>query len=287
VLGRIFNKGDGARGAAPVALLRESLWRRSFSADPGIVGTVATLSGVKRTIIGVMPDAFEFPTSGEVWVPLGDAPESSGMWASARTFGVLRPDQEVSVANTQLVALTTQFEAETPSAPRMRVVALYFTDALPRALEVLGAILVGGLVLVLVVIAANIANLVLARAHSRSRELAVRTALGASRGRLIGQIFTEVLLLGAIAGVIGLTASQAVLRWVRASTTDMPFWIDFNASPRTMLFVVFVTVLAACVGGILPAIKATRRDMAAALASAPRASASGAASWSRCRSRCR
>ena len=275
VLGRIFDKRDGARGAAPVALVRESLWRRSFSADPGIVGTIATFSGVKRTIVGVMPDAFEFPTSGEVWIPLGDAPESSLTWASARTFGVLRPDREVSVANAQLTALTKQFEAEAPSAPRLRVVAMHFTDAVSRGLGVLASLLVGSLVLVLIVIAANIANLVLARTFSRSQELAVRTALGASRGRLIGQIFTEVLLLGAISGAIGLATSQAVLTSVRQNMTDMPFWVDFSASPRTMVFAVFATVLVACVGGILPAIKATRRDTAAALTSASRASSPG------------
>ena len=155
----------------------------------------------------------------------------------------------------------------------------------------LTGVLVGALVLVLLVISANIANLVLARTTSRSRELAVSTALGATRTRLVAQIFTEVLLLGIVAAAIGLTASQTVLSWLRTTMTDMPFWVDFNASPRTMLFVVCITLLASAVGGVYPALKATRRDMAATLAAASRGASSGfgwaRGSWSRHRSRSR
>ena len=94
VIGRLLRKEDGDRGAAPVVLLRESLWRRHFSADPQVVGTMATVSGVRRTIVGVMPDEFEFPNSGEVWLPLGESGASATAWASARAFGILRADQE-------------------------------------------------------------------------------------------------------------------------------------------------------------------------------------------------
>jgi predicted permease len=138
----------------------------------------------------------------------------------------------------------------------------------------LTGVLVAALVLVLLVISANIANLVLARTLSKSRELAVSTALGATRARLVGQIFSEVLLLGLVAAVVGLSASQAVLAWVRTTMSDMPFWVDFTASPRTILFVVCATLLAAFVGGIVPALKATRRDMAATLAAGARGASS-------------
>jgi putative ABC transport system permease protein len=143
-----------------------------------------------------------------------------------------------------------------------------------RGLEVLTGVLVGALVLVLLVIAANIANLVLARTIARSRELAVSTALGATRTRLVGQIFSEVFLLGVVAAAIGLTASQAILSWMRSTMTDMPFWVDFQASPRTIAFVICATLLASGVGGALPALKATRRDLMSALAAGSRGTSS-------------
>ena len=268
VLGRALRAEDGLPGAEPVVLLRESLWRRHFSADARVIGTAATISGIRRTIVGVMPDAFRFPGSGEIWLPLSDS-------SPARTFGVLRPGHEPAAASAELAALTRQYEIDTPHSPRLRILATPFTEALSRGLDLLTTVLVGALVLVLLVIAANIANLVLARTISRSRELAVRTALGASRARLIGQVFTEVLVVGTLAAAIGLGASQAVLAWVRQTLTDIPFWVDFTASPRTMAFVVCITLVAAAVAGVVPALKATRRNVADALAANTRTAAAG------------
>jgi putative ABC transport system permease protein len=273
VLGRTLRAEDGVRNAPSVMLIRESLWRRHFSADPGILGMSATVSGLRRAIVGVMPDTFEFPNSPEVWLPLGDTDSAHGTsWTSVHAFGVLRSGRDLPAAHSQIAALSKQFEAETPVAPRLRVNVVGFTEALSRGLEVLNVMVVGCLVLVLVVIAANIASLVLARTASKARDLAVRTALGATRARLVGQIFTEVLLLGIVAAAIGLTASQAVLAWVRRTLNEMPFWVDFTASIRTMVFVAGATLLAAAVGGVLPALKATRRDTASGLAETSRTS---------------
>ena len=273
VVGRKLTAADGVPGAPPVALLRESLWRRHFSGDPRAVGSLVEMSGVRRMIVGVMPDDFKFPNSGEIWLPLHDDGTER-----RSTFGVLRHADGVAAASAELSALSQQFEAASPAAPRLRLAVLRFTDALSRGLELLSGVLVGALVLVLLVIAANIANLVLARTLARSRELAVSTALGATRSRLVSQIFCEVLLLGVVAAVIGLTASQAVLTWMRTTITDMPFWVDFTASPRTILFVVGATLLSAAVGGVVPALKATSRDMVATLAAGARGT-SGAFGW--------
>lgn len=268
VLGRVLQASDGQPGAPPVVLLRESLWRRHFSADPRVIGRTAVISGIPRTVVGVMPDDFKFPTSGEMWLPLTDT-------ASARAFGVLRSGHEPAVASAQLGALTKQFEAATPGVPRLRVNVVRFTEAMSRGLELVTGILVATLVVVLLVIASNIANLVLARTFARARELAVRTALGATRRRLVAQIFSEVLILGVVAAAAGLAASQATLDWVKRTLTDMPFWIDFTATPRTMVFVVCTTLLASAVAGVLPALKATRRDTAAVLAATTRGASAG------------
>jgi predicted permease len=276
VLGRTLRAEDGRTGSGPVALIRESLWRRHFSSDPGIVGTMTTMSGVRRTIVGVMPDVFKFPNSGEVWLPLDTSTlGSSGSSGSRRTFGVLKSDREPAAADAEIAALSAQIEAAHPAAPRLRIVVLRFTEAISQGLELLGVALVSCLLLVLIVIAANIANLVLARTVSRARELAVRAALGATRHRLIGQVFTEVLIVGTIAAIVGLTVSQTALRWLRSTMTDMPFWVDFTASPRTMVFAVAATVLTALVGGVAPAFRATRSNTSDVLAASGRGTSVG------------
>ena len=160
-------------------------------------------------------------------------------------------------------------------AKTMRVTAMTFSDAMSRGLELLSFVLVSCLVAVLLVIAANVGNLVLARTLARAREFALHTALGASRGRLVAGVFLEVLVLGAVSAAVGLSASQAVLAWVRQTLTDMPFWVDFTASARTMVFVVATTLLATTVAGVIPALRATRRDTAGMLMAGTRQASAG------------
>ena len=259
LLGRPLVADDGRPGAPPVVVVRESLWRRHFSANPAVVGTSATFDGVPRTIVGVMPDALRFPTSPEAWAPIETMP-------GARIFGVLRASGSESVASAQLMAASSRFEAAHGEAPRLRLTAMEFTAALSQGLDRLTAVLIGALILVLLVISANVANLVLTRSLARSNELAVRAALGATRGRLIAQIFVEVLALCAIAAALGLLASDAGLRWITSTATDLPFWVRFAITPRTVTFVLGATLLCASVAGLIPALRVTRRSLATTMA---------------------
>ena len=268
VLGRTLDSRDSAPGAPPVVVIRESLWRKHFSSDASVVGRTGNFSGVAREIVGVMPDTLEFPNSPEVWLPLRDT-------ARARIFGVLGDQHDVALAQQQLSTVSQQFESEHADSAKLRLHVLPFIEAQSRGLDVLATTVVFVLVLVLLVIAANVANLVLARTLARSSELAIRSALGATRSRLIMQVFVEVLVLGAVAAVIGVTASNETLRWIRATLTDMPVWIDLTPGPRTALFVAIITVVAAAVGGAWPAFRATRRDTSQALAASNRRVAAG------------
>ena len=252
VAGRALNAEDARPGAPRVVAIRESLWRRYYSGDSAIVGTTVDVSGVPRTIVGVMPDDLEFPASPEMWLSIDDM-------SGARVFGVLRDGSTPELATQQMLAVSRQFESTRGDAPRLQLRVLLFVEALSQGLDLFAAAVVAVLLMILLVISANVANLVLARSMARSTELAVRTALGASRARLVSQIFAEVLLLGTMAAVVGLVASQATLRWITLSLTDMPSWVDFTARPMTIAFVVVVTVLAAAVGGVLPALRVTSR----------------------------
>jgi predicted permease len=259
LLGRTLTPSDSLAGAPAVAVIRESLWRRHFSADGGIVGRHANFSGISREIVGVMPDALEFPNSPEVWVPLNDR-------TGLRTFGVLFRAEDVALAQGQVSTVSRQFEdAHTGERP-LRLQVLPFIEAQSQGVAMLASAVVAVLVMVLVVIAANVANLVLTRTLARSSELAIRSALGASRARLIAQVFTEVLVLGAIAGVIGAAVSRQTLDWIDATMTDMPFWIRLEPGPWTAAFVAIATVLAAAIGGAWPAWRVTRRDSWQAMA---------------------
>ena len=268
LLGRTLHADDSAPGAPAVVVIRESLWRKHFSSEPSVIGRVANFSGVQREIVGVMPDAFQFPNSPEVWLPLVDP-------GSARVFGVLAPGVDLPLAQLQLSAVSRQYEQERADATTLGLHALPFIEAQSRGLDVLAAAVVFVLVLVLLVIAANVANLVLARTLARSSELAVRSALGATRSRLVMQVFVEVLMLGAVAAVLGVVASNMTLSWIRATMTDMPYWVDLTPGPRTAVFVAVITVAAAAVGGAWPAFRATRRDTMQALAASNRRVAGG------------
>jgi putative ABC transport system permease protein len=268
VIGRTLVASDGVAGAEPVAVIRESLWRRQFGGDPAAIGATANISGTYRAIVGVLPDDSRFPGSGEIWVPLSLTPDVAAQVPSFRVFGVLRSGVAAEAATTEVAALARGFVPATKGATGIRLQVTSFTDAVSRGMDLLTGATTIALVLVLVVIAGNIATLTLARAASRSTELAIRTALGASRSRLIAQIVAEIGVIAVPAAVIGLGASQAFLRWITASADEMPFWITFTLSPRTTVFVVIVTLLAAWIAGVIPGLAATRGNTAGILATA-------------------
>ena len=255
MLGRVLTHEDGTPGAAPVVLVRESLWRRRFGARASMVGESIHLSGVTRTVVGILPDTFKFPSSGEIWVPLDEAAlagRADPAGASLTVFGILRDGLEKDGATAELSAYGRP-ERQGQPGTATSVLALTFTGDDDTTNIVMSA-MVAVLVLILLVAASNIASLVSARTWSRSSELAVRTALGAGRARLVGQLFAEVAMLCAIASVIGLASAQVALNYfVGIIGSDVPFWMTFDPTIRTMGFVVAVTLLVSVVSGLAPA----------------------------------
>lgn len=283
ILGRSMTPDDGAPGAEPVVVLRESLWRRSFAARRNVIGDVIHVAGQRHTIVGVLDDDAGFPAGGELWVPLDDrylGGSAAGPRRGLTFFGILGDDVTLATAQAEIEAIAERYRspatasasalasASTLARQTRMILEPYVSMPVQATLQI--GLMVVVLILLLVVIAANVANLVQARTATRTGELAVRTVLGAARSRLIGQLAIEVGLLAAIAAGLGLVASQAALRWLARTMSERPFWMTFEVSPRTVVFVVGVAVLASAVGGVLPAARATRRDAVSVLQSSGR-----------------
>ena len=262
ILGRVLVEADGEPGAEPVVVLRESVWRRRFGAGASVLGQSIQLAGRARVVVGVLPDAFKFPTGGEIWVPLDEA-TLAGRATSLTVFGILRDGLTIRGADAELSAYSRPERPRRPGTA-ISIRALPFTGD-DDIINTVMAGLVGVLVLALLVVASNIASLVFARTWSRSAELAVRTAIGAGRARVVGQLFAEVAILCAIASVLGLVLAHVALRFVVDLMSNIPFWMTFEPTLRTMAFVVVLSFAISVVSGLLPALQVTRTNLIGAL----------------------
>ncbi len=278
LLGRTFRDGDDRTGAEPVMLLGYQLWQERFGGSPDVIGKVVRASGVARTVVGVMPKGFAFLVREQVFIPLVTDPAATqrGEGPAYLAFARLRPGVSMRSARTELAAAMAGLEREFPSSNRgIGASVIPVLDALLGAqlYGLLYTMLAAGIG-VLLIACVNVSNLLLARASLREREVAIRLALGAGRRRVVAQMFTEVLLLASAGAVVGLLICVGGIRWfVAAIQSDPPpFFITFGLDVRVLLFVTAVTLASAMFAGLLPALQATRPDIAGALKDVGRAS---------------
>jgi predicted permease len=279
VLGRTLLVEDEHATAPPVLAIAYEEWQRRFNGDAAILGRTVRLDDAPRTIVGVMPPGFGFPINHQYWVPL--RPTDQDRTPSARTsvnvFGRLAPGFSLQDARSELRTFGEWMAAGLPAThkdvrPHVQSYTRTFigTEGPDAELAIRG--LQFGVSLLLLVVAVNVSILVYARTATRTGEIAVRTALGASRARVITQLFLEALVpaLTATAAGLGLLAiAFAIFReYIRSSTDRLPYWItpeSFSVSPAVVLYSITLATAAAVIIGVLPGFKATGRRVQAGL----------------------
>jgi putative ABC transport system permease protein len=268
LFGRSFEPADSAPGSEATLLIGEAVWRDLFQSDPEVLGREVNVNGTVRRVIGVMPEGFGFPRHATWWIPR----ERDTSVPQGQLFGRLKAGlsngQAAAEMTTLVAALSPSSDGES-AAPALNVEVVPFAQqGLKGALRVVLFAIWGATLLVLLLACANVTNLVLARAAERTREVAIRAAVGATRGRLIRQMLTESVLLATIGGAGGaLIASWSIKLFSEAIapeaalTGGMPFWVNFNFDVRVLGMLVGLAVLAALLIGLAPALQSTRGDL--------------------------
>ena len=265
-LGRTLTPADDKPGAPPAIVISDSLWRRRFGGDPAAIGQTLTVDGTVATVVGVMPAAFGFPRGAELWAAIANDKQD---WMNDRSFRVLRAvgrltdgvDERTAQASMDRLAaaLSAEFPKENGGhgARLVRLSDAIFGKARTALWMVLGAVGV-----LLLVACANVANLLLARALSRRRELGIRLALGASRGELVRQLLVEGALLAVAGGVLGLLLAHAGLdALISLAPQEIPRIRSAHLDARALGFTAFATVASALLSSLFPALAASRVDL--------------------------
>jgi predicted permease len=269
LLGRPLLEADAAPGAENVVVIGHDLWRSRFNADPSVIGRTVQLSRVPAIVVGVMPEQFLFPINHQIWTPLrltGTLPRTG---APIRMFGRLREGVSLEAAQAELAAFGARMARANPAThEHLRPRVLRY--AAPG--EPLGTLVIGNLFIwvVLLIAATNVATLMFARTALRESEIVVRNALGASRLRVMGQLFVESLVLSLVAAAAGVALAAGFLSYARAnfaSDVDWPFWRDMDIGLPTVVYTGLIAVGMAAIVGLLPAIRATGPRVQAALRS--------------------
>ena len=265
LVGRTLLASDERPDAEPVIVIGYELWQNKLGGSQDVVGRVIRVSGTPTRIVGVMPRGYGFPRRHGLWRPLHLENFAEAMPAMTYAVGRLAPGRSLEEANSELGAIGASMATMFPETHRhLRAQVVSLPQAVwPIPAEtsiVLGSVNLS-LVVLIALVCGNVALLLFARAASRQTEIVVRSALGASRGRIITQLFVEAMVLCLLGAVVGLVASNLVLRWVwtvaEGQEGALPFWMGTSLSPTTVLYAIGLTLLAAAIAGIVPALRVT------------------------------
>jgi predicted permease len=279
-IGRLFGPQDFALGFAEATVISDGLWRRSYGADPNILGKHLRLDNDSYTIVGVLPAGFHHPGKTiardvEVWVTCGFSADpypkpARNLRGLPGAIGRLKPGISVAQAQSRLTAmaseLRTDFPNDYPPEAKWSIEIQPLRDALVGNVRPQLLVLMAAVVLVVLIASVNIANLLLARASGRQREMALRMALGAGRFRMVRQMLTEALVLSFFSGVAGVLAAKLTLSFIiRLVPASVPRLAEVDVDRTALLFALLISIFTGIIFGLAPAFQAMKADMTAAI----------------------
>ena len=281
-LGRTFERGEDIAGRDNYAILSHALWQQSFGSDSAIIGRSIEIEGVSRQVVGVMPADFRFPsTKAQIWIPLHNDPRSVfEYWAGdfMPVIGRLRPGATLKQAHAEIRIFQSHvfalFPWPMPASWNADVSVAQLQNGMVADVRARLLILLGAVTLVLLIACANVANLTLSRAATREKEVGIRVALGAGRGRIVRQLLTESVLLASMGGLLGLILATKGLSLLKALLpADTPRLMDVHMDWRVLGFTGGLAILTGLIFGLAPALHSSRAALAESLKSGARGAA--------------
>ncbi|RPI48560.1 MAG: ABC transporter permease, partial [Acidobacteria bacterium] len=282
-VGRGFSAEDDRPGAPAVMLLSHSVWMSRYGGERSVVGRTIRANSEPATIVGVMPPGMQFPFSTEVWLPASH--RSTAQTRAGRNgrllmaYGRLADGMTIEQARTEMTGIAVQLAEQFPDTNKgiTAVVNPFAEQVIGRQLRVLFWSLMGAVAFVLLIACANVANLLLARAADRSREIAVRISIGATRWRIVRQLLVESVLLACVSGVAGLGLAYAGIRWFDANLQDVgrPYWMVFTMDGTVVAFFAAVCVATGIVFGLAPALYVSRTSVSEVMKDGGRSGSAG------------
>jgi putative ABC transport system permease protein len=268
--GRLFGPEDDRFGAEPVVLLSDAVWAGRYLSDPLIVGRSILVNGRPHTVVGVMPPGFEFPAQQKLWIPLEPVIDRTDRaQRNLLVFGRLRRDATLERARQEMVSVAARLAAAQPDVARgwTAIVRPLRDEWIPDDVRLVILAMMGAVTLVLLIACTNVANLLLARATARHREMAIRTAIGASRWQIVRQLLTESVILALLSAPFGIALARVgVVLLDRAMPPDeVPYYIHWAVDWRVVAYTMGIAVLTGVVFGLAPALQTARSNLNASL----------------------
>jgi putative ABC transport system permease protein len=269
IMGRTFLAEENQPGKDAVAVITHSLWQRRFGGDPNILNKTITINSITRTVVGVMPERFNFPKGAEVYAPLAMTPElmKSRGNHSYYVLGRLKPGASIVSAQAELDNVSARLEQQFPETNKGWGAAIFpiVADTV-RTYDTALWIMMGAVGFVLLIACANVANLMLARASGRQKEIALRTALGASRWRIVRQLLTESLIVALVGGALGVLIGFWGIDALRAANPGeasrfAPGWYQLGINAPVLLFTLGLSIVSGIVFGLAPALQASKTNL--------------------------
>ncbi len=264
LLGRTILQSDEQPGAAPVLVISYNVWKERYSGSRSVIGVHVRVNEKPATIIGVMPEGFHFPENSNLWIPLAHTADLARRDKRAlRVYAILKPGAGLGEASAALSGIAERLAKQYPEDKGLGISVLTFQQRVNGGpIRIVFLLMLGAVGFVLLIACADVANMMLSRSLGRQREMAIRTALGATRWRIVRQLLIESVLLSTAGGLLGLGLAAEGVHWFDLATSKIrPYWIDFTMDYSVFAYFAALCIFCGLLFGITPALRASKTDL--------------------------